>query len=179
VGALVQANFGQRYQLTISGAPVGRHLTGDPVFTNGTSPFEQEHGSLIVVLATDAPLLPHQLKRLARRATLGMARTGALGGNGSGDLFLAFSTANPGAANPQPTNADAPQVALANLKALPNSEIDPLLAAAAYATEEAIINAMISAETMTGHNSLTVRALPHRELLDVLSQYRRRDPDPV
>ena len=97
VGALVQANFGRRYQLTVAGVPVGQHITEDAPFTSGENPF-QEQGSLIVILATDAPLLPSQLKRVAKRATLGMARTGSLGGNGSGDIFLAFSTANRGVA---------------------------------------------------------------------------------
>jgi L-aminopeptidase/D-esterase-like protein len=165
IGVLVQANFGRRFQLTISGAPVGRHLTSDAPFTNGENPFRQEDGSLIVVIATDAPLLPHQLKRLAKRATIGMSRTGSLGGNGSGDIFLAFSTANHGAANPAS--------GIATLESLTNDHLDPLLSATAYATEEAIINALVAAETMTGRAGLTVKALPHDELKGVIKQYSR------
>ena len=165
IGVLVQANFGRRFQLTISGVPVGRHLTSDAPFTNGENPFRQEDGSLIVVVATDAPLLPHQLKRLAKRATIGMSRTGSLGGNGSGDIFLAFSTANHGAANPAS--------GIASLESLTNDHLDPLLSATAYATEEAIINALVAAETMTGRAGLTVKALPHDELKGVIKQYSR------
>jgi D-aminopeptidase len=165
VGALAQANFGRRFQLMIGGVPVGRHLTSDAHFTNGENPFRQDDGSLIVVLATDAPLLPHQLKRLAKRATIGMARTGSLGGNGSGDIFLAFSTANRGAA--------APASGIAALESLPNDHLDPLLFASAYATEEAIINALIAAEPMTGRDGLTIPAIPHEALQQVLRQYGR------
>jgi L-aminopeptidase/D-esterase-like protein len=165
VAALVQANFGRRFQLTISGVPVGRHLTSDAPFTNGENPFRQDDGSLIVVIATDAPLLPHQLKRLAKRATIGMSRTGSLGGNGSGDIFLAFSTANRGAASPAS--------GVAAIESLTNDYLDPILSATVYATEEAIINALIAAETMTGHAGLTVKALPHDELKDVIKGYGR------
>lgn len=164
VGALVQGNFGRRYQLTVAGVPVGQHLTDDAVFTKGENPF-QEQGSLIVILATDAPLLPYQLKRVARRATLGMARTGSLGGNWSGDIFLAFSTANPGVAYP------ADELGYADI--LPNDKLDPIFAAVALATEEAILNAMLAAETMTGRDGLTVPALPHKSLQDVLRRYNR------
>jgi D-aminopeptidase len=165
VGVLVQANFGRRHQLTIAGVPVGQHLTEDAPFTNGENPLA-EQGSLIVVLATDAPLLPHQLKRLARRATLGMARTGSLGGNGSGDIFLAFSTANPSAGH-------GDENGLATLQALSNDKIDPLFYASVYATEEAILNAMVSAETMTGKDGITVKALPHEDVMDLLKRYGR------
>ncbi len=165
IGALVQANFGRRYQLTVAGVPVGQHLTEDAPFTNGENPLA-EQGSLIVVLATDAPLLPHQLRRIARRATLGMARTGSLGGNGSGDIFLAFSTANPGAAH-------GDEDGLATLRALSNDKVDPLFAASVYATEEAILNAMIAAETMTGRDGITVKALPHDRLRELLKKYGR------
>ena len=165
VGALVQANFGRRYQLTVAGVPVGYHLTEDAPFTNGENPLA-EQGSLIVVLATDAPLLPHQLRRIARRATLGMARTGSLGGNGSGDIFLAFSTANPGAAH-------GGEDGLSTLQALSNDKIAPLFAASVHATEEAILNAMVAAETMTGRDGITVKALPHERLREVLKKYGR------
>ncbi len=177
VGALVQANFGRRYQLTIAGVPVGQHLTTDAPFTNGENPYHPESGSLIVLLATDAPLLPHQLKRLARRATIGMARTGSLGGNGSGDIFLAFSTANKGAADPRSAVKDNPQdpksSGIADIQALSNEQIDPLLSASVYATEEAIINALMGAETMTGRDGLTIQALPQKELVSLMKQYRR------
>ena len=165
IGALVQANFGRRYQLTISGVPVGKHFTSDAPFTNGINPFNSDEGSLIVIIATDAPLLPHQLKRLAKRASLGMARTGALGGNGSGDIFLAFSTANPGAANPSS--------GIAQILAMSNEHIDPLLFSGVFATEEAIVNALIAAETMTGRDGITIHALPPNELRRILSQYGR------
>jgi D-aminopeptidase len=141
VGALVQANFGRRYQLTVAGVPIGKHITADSPFTKGEDPFHEE-GSLIVILATDAPLLPYQLKRVAKRATLGMARTGSLGGNWSGDIFLAFSTANRGAA------AKGRESGPVNI--LSNEHLDPIFAAAVLATEEAILNALIAAETMSG-----------------------------
>jgi len=168
VGALVQTNFGRRFQLTLSGVPVGSHLTSDAPITNGENPFRQDDGSLIVILATDAPLLPHQLKRLAKRATLGMARTGSLGGNGSGDIFLAFSTANRGAAGP-----GSGKNGVVSIEALSNDHMDPLLFASAYATEEAIVNAMIAAETMTGRDGVTIQAIPHDELRAVMKQYGR------
>jgi len=164
VGVLAQANFGRRFQLTIAGVPVGQHLTEGALFTSGENPLH-EQGSLILVIATDAPLLPHQLKRLARRGALGMARTGGMSGNGSGDIFLAFSTANPGAAQPAARHA--------SLQALPNDQIDPLFWATIYATEEAILNALVGAETMTGRGGLTVPAIPHEPLRDVLRSYNR------
>ena len=163
VGALVQSNFGRRYRLTIAGVPVGQHLKENAPFTNGENPFRPDEGSLIVILATDAPLLPHQLKRLARRASLGMARTGALGGNGSGDIFLAFSTASTGILG-EP---------IASVKYLPNDYLDPLFSASAYAAEEAIINSMIAGKTMTGYNGFTVDALPHDQLCEIMKQYNR------
>jgi len=164
VGALVQANFGRRYQLTVAGVPVGQHLTEGAPFTNGENPF-REQGSLIVILATDAPLFPYQLKRVAKRASLGMARTGSLGGNGSGDIFLAFSTANRGAAYPGSE--------LGSVQIMPNDHLDPIFAAAALATEEAILNALIAAETMTGWDGLRVPALPHARLQALLREYNR------
>ena len=166
VGAFVQTNFGRRYQLTVAGVPVGKHLKEHAVWTDGKSPFMQDIGSLIVVIATDAPLLPHQLKRLAKRASLGMARTGALGGNGSGDIFMAFSTANPNAARGKENG-------IASVRSVDNEHIDPLLGASVYATEEAIINSMVAAEDMTGHKGLSVKALPHDELREVMKRYNR------
>ena len=166
VGVLAQTNFGRRYQLTIAGVPVGQHLKDHTIWPPGQDPFEQDNGSLIVILATDAPLLPHQLKRLAKRASLGMARTGSLGGNGSGDIFLAFSTANPEAAMGN-------DYGIASIQALSNNFIDPLFVCAAYATEEAIINSMIAAENMTGHKGMSANALPHDQLQDLMRRYQR------
>ncbi len=157
VGVLVQANCGLRKQLTIAGVPVGREISTPAIWS-------QETGSIIIVVATDAPLLPHQLKRLARRASLGLARTGSVSGNGSGDLFLAFSTANPDAAKSE---------GVAKLDMLPNDEINPVFEATVQATEEAIINALVAAEPMTGQGGHHVPALPHDELRQVLEKYRR------
>ena len=166
VAALAQTNFGRRFQLTIAGAPIGQHLKEDTIWTSGENPFKQDDGSLIVVIATDAPLLPHQLKRLAKRASLGMARTGSLGGNGSGDIFIAFSTANANAALGDKNG-------LASIQSLSNNFIDPLLMSSAYVTEEAILNSIIAAEDMTGHKGVTARALPHDQLQGILQQYNR------
>lgn len=166
VGALAQTNFGRRFQLSIAGVPVGQHLKDNTIWTSGESPFKQDDGSLIVVIATDAPLLPHQLKRLAKRASLGMARTGSLGGNGSGDIFIAFSTANPDA-------AVGDQNGLSSIHSLSNNFIDPILMSSVYATEEAIINSIIAAEDMTGHKGVSAKALPHDELKKILKDYNR------
>ena len=165
VGALAQTNFGRRHLLTIAGAPVGKHLVENAPITNGEDPYRMDDGSLIVIVATDAPLLPHQLKRVARRVSLGMARTGSIGGNGSGDIFLAFSTANPQARKPDPKG-------ISQLQALSNEKIDPIFAATVFATEEAIINSMVAAEDMTGHE-VSVKALPHKEVADILRKYGR------
>jgi L-aminopeptidase/D-esterase-like protein len=165
VGVLVQSNFGRRHQFTLAGMPVGKHIK-DGMLWSSSDPFAQETGSLIVIIATDAPLLPHQLKRLAKRATLGMARTGSMGGNGSGDIFLAFSTANPSAAH-------GDEIGLSNIQTLSNDHIDPLLVSSVLATEEAIINAMVSAETMTGNENVNVIALPHGEVKEILGKYNR------
>jgi D-aminopeptidase len=166
IGALAQTNFGRRFQLTVAGVPVGQHLKDNTIWTSGENPFKQDDGSLIVILATDAPLLPHQLKRLAKRASLGMARTGSLGGNGSGDIFLAFSTANPNAAL-------GDEQGVASIKALSNNFIDPLLMTSVYATEEAIINSVIAAEDMIGHKGVSAKALPHDKLQELMQQYNR------
>jgi len=166
VGAFAQTNFGRRYQFSVAGIPIGHYLKDNPVWTDGENPYAQESGSLIIIIATDAPLIPHQLKRLAKRASLGMARTGSLGGNGSGDIFLAFSTANPKAAYGEENG-------VASIQSIANDYINPLLVSSAYATEEAIINSMIAAEDMTGHKGLSVKALPHEELRDVLEKYNR------
>jgi L-aminopeptidase/D-esterase-like protein len=124
-----------------------------------------DDGSLIVIVATDAPLLPHQLKRVARRVSLGMARTGAIGGNGSGDIFLAFSTANQEASQPG-------ERGISNIQTLSNFNLDPVFAATVFATEEAIINSMVAAEDMTGHE-ISVKALPHQDVSEILGRYNR------
>jgi D-aminopeptidase len=157
VGVLVQCNYGDREQLRIAGVPVGREIPDHPVWKNDT-------GSIIIVVATDAPLIPTQLKRIARRASLGLGRNGSYSGDGSGDIFIAFSTANAGAANPK---------GIHNLKMLPNDRLDPIFLATVQATEEAVINAMVAAETMTGINDHTVIALPHDKLREVLKKYNR------
>jgi D-aminopeptidase len=159
VGVIVQANYGSRNQLTIAGVPVGKEIQDFlPQVKEG------DGGSIIVVIATDAPLLPHQLKRIAERASLGIGKTGGIGGNSSGDIFIAFSTANPGA----PASSG-----LANLDMLPNDWINPLFTATIQATEEAVINAMIAAETMEGINGYTVYAIPHERLRSILRKYGR------
>ena len=157
VGVLVQCNYGLRDQLRIAGVPVGREIRDHLVYS-------QETGSIIVVVATDAPLLPHQLKRLARRVSLGLARNGSISGNGSGDIFLAFSTANPGAAR---------TTGLPSLSMVPNDQMGPLFAATVEATEEAVVNALVAAETMTGADGRTVIALPHDRLREALKKYNR------
>ena len=157
VGVLVQTNFGLRPQLRIMGAPVGEEIP-EGAFRR------RESGSIIIVVATDAPLVAHQLKRLARRAALGLARTGSTAGNGSGDIFVAFSTANEKAATPE---------GVAQLAMLPNDRMNPLFDATVQATEEAIINALVAAETMTGVDNHTVLALPHDRLKDTLKKYNR------
>jgi len=166
VGAFVQSNFGVRYQLTIAGVPVGHHIKDHPVWTDGENPYKQDTGSLIIVLATDAPLLPHQLRRVAKRASLGMARTGSLGGNGSGDIFIAFSTANPGA-------AIGNEKGIAEIHTLDNEHLNPLFAASVFASEEAIINSMVAADDMTGHKGFSAIALPHDKLKEIMKQYNR------
>jgi L-aminopeptidase/D-esterase-like protein len=148
----------------VAGVPVGREIPETSQRSAAPAPRETEVGSIIIVVATDAPLLPHQLKRLARRATMGLARTGSTSGNSSGDIFIAFSTANPDAGKP---------AGIADLKMLPNNEMNDLFTATAEATEEAIINAMIGAETMTGANQQTVVALPHDGLRQALKKYNR------
>jgi D-aminopeptidase len=164
VGVLVQCNCGSRRQLRIGGLPVGQELADNPPIANLGHPYREDTGSIIIVVATDAPLLPHQTKRLARRATMGLARTGSTSGNGSGDIFIAFSTANTGIA--MATQAT-------NVTMLPNDNLNPVFEAAVQATEEAIINAIVGAETMTGVNGHTVTALPHDRLREVLKKYNR------
>ncbi len=168
VGVLVQANFGGRRQLTIAGVPVGREITGFRATMDFAPPPPAQdaggRGSIIAIAATDAPLLPHQLRRIAQRIGLGIGRTGGTAGNGSGDLFLAFSTANRGAAG---------RDGVKPVTMLSNDEIDPLFDATVDATEEAIINAMVAGRTMTGINGNTIYALPQDQLRAILKKYGR------
>jgi L-aminopeptidase/D-esterase-like protein len=157
VGVLAQCNYGQRDQLRIAGVPVGREISEHKVF-------DDDVGSIIVVVATNAPLIPTQLRRVAKRVSLGLGRNGAYSGDGSGDIFIAFSTANGG--------ADAP-TGLRQLTMLPNGQLDAIFLATVQATEEAVINAMVAAETMTGIDGHMVIALPHDRLREVLKKYNR------
>jgi D-aminopeptidase len=163
VGVLVQANFGRRNQLRIAGVPVGVEITEGALSSNDGA-LRDDVGSIIIVVATDAPLLSHQLKRLARRAALGVARTGSSSGNGSGDIFVAFSTANAGASKTGGT---------VQITMLPNNRMNPIFEATVQATEEAIVNALIAAETMTGVDGHKVIALPHDRLKQVMKKYNR------
>jgi D-aminopeptidase len=163
VGVLVQCNYGVRPNLRIAGVPVGKEIPEDAAYSSASFG-ELDRGSIIVVVATDAPLVSHQLKRLARRVSLGLGRDGSISGNGSGDIFIAFSTANSGAAAPDH---------LVDVKMLPNDMIEPVFAATVQATEEAVINAMVAAETMTGIENHKVIALPHDRLREVLKKYNR------
>ena len=173
VGVLVQCNYGGRRGLRIAGVPVGREISDlMPEYNRAIdADLAGDLSSIIVVVATDAPLLPHQLKRLARRVPLGIGRMGGIGGNGSGDIFIAFSTANEEAWNRrQPTTAEM----------LPNDRLSPFFQATAEATEEAIVNAMVAGETMEGINGNRVYGLPHDRVREVLERYGRlnRAPSP-
>jgi L-aminopeptidase/D-esterase-like protein len=183
VGVLVQCNYGVRRDLRIAGVPVGEEIPDlaacianhDPLPAGstrrrcddpaGVAPRDEDQGSIIVVVATDAPLLPHQLKRIATRVALGVGREGGFGGNSSGDIFIAFSTANPRA-----WFDDRP---VKDVKMLPNELITPLFQATAQATEAAITNALLAAETMTGADDLRVYALPVDRMLTVMKKYGR------
>lgn len=167
LGALVQSNFGAKRNLHIAGVPVGWELrdTLNTEFHAPPSNRRQEgDGSIIVILATDAPLLPHQLKRIAHRIALGVGQVGGRGSNGSGDIFLAFSTANKNAFNRDSTTT---------VQMLPNDRITPLFEATVEAVEEAIVNAMVAAETMEGIHGNKAYALPHDLLIDILKRYNR------
>jgi D-aminopeptidase len=164
VGVLVQCNCGRRAQLQISGAPVGKEIQDSIPYARNGAFRDADVGSIIIVIATDAPLLPTQLKRLARRASLGLARTGSVSGNGSGDIFIAFSTANPQAGGSK---------GLINVTMVPNDEMNPAFEAVVQATEEAIINAMLGAQTMIGYEDHRVIALPHDRLRQTLQKYAR------
>ena len=181
VGVLVQCNYGGRHRFSVAGVPVGQEIpdllpcfapladgtvAGRAACTQNGGGGEDlgDIGSIIVVVATDAPLLPHQLKRVAKRAALGIGRMGGIGGDSSGDIFIAFSTANPA--------ADAPDK-VATVQSIPNETINPVFEATIDATSEAILNAMLAAETMTGANGRRVYALPHDRLLMALRKYGR------
>jgi D-aminopeptidase len=156
VGVLVQCNYGRRDQLRIAGVPVGKEIPGHV--------YDDDTGSIIVVVATDAPLIPPQLKRVARRVSLGLGRDGSYSGDGSGDIFIAFSTANNGAGGSK---------GLRQITMLPNEQLDPVFLATVQATEEAVVNAMVAAETMTGRDNHTVEGLPHDRLREILKKYNR------
>jgi L-aminopeptidase/D-esterase-like protein len=158
VGVLVQCNFGTRHLLRVAGAPVGYEIPGKKIWGDDT-------GSIIVVVATDAPLLPSQMQRIAKRVTLGLGRLGSISGDGSGDIFIAFSTANPGA------GTELKKVVTVEM--LPNDRMDTLFEATVQATEEAVVNALVAAKTMTGADGHTVEALPHDRLREVLKKYNR------
>jgi L-aminopeptidase/D-esterase-like protein len=190
VGVLVQCNYGSQQGLRIAGVPVGREIEGSGVCASGAPPSQaflrgmpacgdrrsgraadqphQDLGSIIIVVATDAPLLAHQLARLVKRASLGVGRQGGIASNGSGDIFVAFSTANPRAAS------DSGIVALTML---PNERMDPLFAATIQATEEAITNAMLAADTMTGADDVRAYGIPHDRVRDILRKYNRLAPE--
>ena len=161
VGVLVQANYGRRALLSIAGVPVGKEIAD-------LLPYEArpdtDQGSIIVVVATDAPLLPHQLERIVKRVSLGIGVMGGRGGNSSGDIFIAFSTANPEISKNE---------GIAHLEMLPNDRITPLFEATASATEEAIVNALVASETMEGVNGNKVYAIPHDRLIQVMKKYNR------
>jgi len=157
IGVLVQCNYGDRDQLRIAGINVGREIPLDATRS-------KDIGSIIIVVATDAPLIPTQLKRIAKKVSLGLGRDGSYSGDGSGDIFITFSTANPGAVGGK---------GLHQITMLPNDSLDPIFLATVQATEEAVINAMIAADTMTGINGYTVYALPHDRLREVLKKYNR------
>jgi D-aminopeptidase len=168
IGVLVQCNYGRRPELRIAGVPVGKEIPEHPAYEDETSSVRPapglDTGSIIIVIATDAPLIPTQLKRMARRAALGLGRDGSYSGDGSGDIFLAFSTANSGMASPK---------GIHDVKMLPNDSLDPIFLATVRATEEAVVNAMVAADTMTGIDGHTAIGLPHDKLREVLKKYNR------
>src|SRR5215210_2439552 len=185
LGVLVQCNYGSRRGLRIAGVPVGEELVEPAICRASSTPPQREWlrempacgtqrsslapplpelGSIIIVIATDAPLLPHQLRRLVKRASLGLGREGSISGNGSGDIFIAFSTANRAA------SGDSAQT---SVQMLPNGKLDPLFAATVQATEEAVTNAMIAAVTMTGADSIRAQRLPHDRVVAILKKHNR------
>lgn len=178
VGVLVQANYGEREQLRVDGVPVGVEIPVSDVPT----PFRDVRqgddrlptpgsGSIIVIVATDAPLLPHQCQRLAQRAALGLARMGSTANNSSGDLILAFATGNRGLSNADEPGPDRPRVV--DVRMVPDNRLTPLFKATVEATEAAIVNALLAAETMVGRDGITAHALDHDRLLDVMARFNR------
>lgn len=166
VGVLVQSNYGRRHQLTIAGIPVGKEMLDEDLPSSTKKSFKSdEQGSIVVIVATDAPLLPHQLKRLVRRVPIGIGLVGGRGGNNSGDIFLAFSTAN--------QNGIGNNQNLIHLEMLPNAAMDPLFEAVVQSTEEAILNAMIAAETMEGLYGNKVYAIQHERIREILRRHHR------
>lgn len=166
VGALVQANYGLRDSLRIAGVPVGQYLRNDRIYSD-PNPHASDTGSIIIVVATDAPLRPDQLKRLAKRAGMGLARMGSYAGNGSGDIFLAFSTANAQALHDKPVQ---------QMSFIGNDHIDPLFEATAQAAEESIVNAMIAARDMQGDDGHYAKAISHPALIKLLKRFNRYQP---
>ena len=167
LGALVQANFGAKFNLTIAGVPVGRELKDTLNYVMKKPPMsnrQEGDGSIIVVIATDAPLLPHQLKRVAQRVPLGIGNVGGRGSNGSGDIFIAFSTANENAFN---------RKEIVQIESLPNDQMNWIFQSTVQAVEEAIINAMVAAEDMEGINGNKAYAIPHDLLIGTLKEYNR------
>ncbi|MEI7467524.1 MAG: P1 family peptidase [Chloroflexota bacterium] len=162
IGVLVQANHGGRDQLTIAGVPMGFEFAD--IATPRETGLPAETGSIIVVVATDAPLLPHQLKRLARRVPMGLAKTGSVGAHTSGDIFIAFSTANSGVASRMGTRT---------LQMLSSDEMTPLFSVVIQATEEAVVNAMVAAQTLVGVDGRTAFALPHARVQAILRRHHR------
>ena len=167
VGVLVQANHGRRAHLAIDGVPVGREIP--PAEIPGPDVPEPDAGSIIAIVATDAPLLPHQCRRLAQRSSLGVARGGGGGEHDSGDIFLAFASGNRGLRPEE--HEGAPRAFAVNM--LNDDHLDSLYWATIEATEEAIVNALVAAETMTGRDGITFHALPHDRLVDVMRKYGR------
>jgi L-aminopeptidase/D-esterase-like protein len=168
IGVLVQSNYGLRHQLTIAGVPVGEEMLDELLPLHGKKAAHlksQEQGSIIVIVATDAPLLPHQLKRLVRRVPIGIGLVGGRGGNNSGDIFIAFSTAN--------QQIMGKTKGLMQLEMLSNESMDPLFEAVTQATEESILNAMIAATTMNGIHGNKLHAIPHDRIREILKKYNR------
>ncbi|TAM81385.1 MAG: S58 family peptidase [Acidobacteria bacterium] len=167
VGVLVQCNTGSRKDLRIAGVPVGREVKLPGLQAEAKDPEQRDMGSIIIVIATDAPLIPTQMDRLARRATLALGRLGSYSGDGSGDLFVSFTTANSGAV--------IPAGGIAHVQMLPNGRINPLFLATVDATEEAIVNALVAAKTMTGVDGHTSLALPHDQVREILKKFYHRE----
>ncbi len=165
VGVLVQCNTGDRQELRIAGVPVGREIKISGIQAEASNPEQRDLGSIIIVIATDAPLIPTQMNRLARRATLALGRMGSYSGDGSGDLFVSFTTANSGAVKPAS--------GIARIQMLPNGRMNPLFLATVNATEEAIVNAIVAAKTMTGADGYTSVALPHDQIGEILKKFQR------